>query len=445
MALEYSARGLSDVGRVRKENQDFFVVDDLINLYLVADGMGGHKGGEVASSKAAEVVHGTISASRQVLERLGADDSQAHRSATQQLVKSAIQAACSEVHALSRDRDGLRGMGTTVVCLVCAGDCAVIGHVGDSRVYLMRAGKVHQLTEDHTLFAAQVKHGTMSPEEISQNRFRGVLTRAVGTQASVQVDTLLVELQPGDQFLLCSDGLHDYVTEKELPRLMSDVDLNSIPPRLLALANDRGGKDNVTAIAVRIEGVPKGGEVGAKMDCLLGLQLFRHLDYKEAASILAVSETRDFPAGGWIVREGETGEEMFVVISGKVTVENRNMPIAELGPGGHFGEMALVQSAPRSATVRAVEPARLLVIGRIPLFEAMRLDPTLAVKLLWSLVQELSQRLRAATSDLSEARIEQVEDARSGKPDVASQLKQTMPFGSIFQPQASPGFEGPGT
>src|SRR4029077_8113704 len=120
----------------------------------------------------------------------------------------------------------------------------VIGHVGDSRVYLVRNGQCHRLTEDHTLIAAQLKAGTITKEQATTSQYRNVITRAVGIQESVQVDTLIVDLVPGDVFLLCSDGLHGYLTDEEIPALVGE-DLKSVPEKLIAVANERGGKDNI--------------------------------------------------------------------------------------------------------------------------------------------------------------------------------------------------------
>src|SRR5262249_58722929 len=145
-----------------------------------------------------------------------------------------------------------RGMGTSFACVVMAGTKGSGGTVGDSRVYLVRGGQAHRLTEDHTLIAAQVKAGTLTREQAQHSQFRNVITRAVGIQESVQVDTLMVDLLPRDLFVLCSDGLHGYVPDEELPKLIEDTPLAELPAKLVALANDRGGKDNVTVVVVGI-------------------------------------------------------------------------------------------------------------------------------------------------------------------------------------------------
>jgi CRP-like cAMP-binding protein len=142
------------------------------------------------------------------------------------------------------------------------------------------------------------------------------------------------------------------------------------------------------------------------MDALRKIPLFRHLTYKEQTAVLAIAATRTYPSTREIVVEGQPGEDLFIVVRGKVAIEKNGVEIAELKAGGHFGEMGLIDNAPRSATVRAVEPTRVMIITRAELMNLMRKEPVLAVKLLWSFVQVISDRLRATNAELSEARQE---------------------------------------
>ncbi len=410
MALSAEAYGLTDVGRKRQHNEDAYAVDSQLGLFVVADGMGGHASGEVASRRAVEVVQQQLSSGRSVLEDLAKTTTPEARAAKAALVETAIQRACAEVYRLGSSDPSKRGMGTTFVCLVLAGNKAIIGHVGDSRVYLLRGGQAHRLTEDHTLVAAQIKAGTLSREQAQASQFRNVITRAVGIQASVQVDTLMVDLLPEDRFLLCTDGLHGYLADEELPELMRGVGLGELPAKLVALANERGGRDNITVVVVGIsdpEAAPEElAETTSRMEVLKSIPLFRHLTYKEQTALLSIASTRDFPAEAEIVTEGQPGHELYLLVKGRVRVEAGGVGIAELRTGGHFGEMGLVDHAPRSATVRAIEPTRAMVIARSELMQLMKREPIVAVKLLWSFVQVLSDRLRATNSELSEVRQE---------------------------------------
>jgi serine/threonine protein phosphatase PrpC len=409
--ISTEAHGKTDVGRKRQHNEDSMLVDAAMGLYIVADGMGGHAAGEVASARAVEVVRNHLAANRSLLKDLAKDPSQANRAAAASLVEVAIQRACSDIYKTATTDATKRGMGTTFVCLVVSGAKAVIGHVGDSRVYLVRNGQGHRLTEDHTLIAAQLKAGTITKDQAATSQYRNVITRAVGIQESVQVDTLLVDLVPGDVFVLCSDGLHGYLSDEEVAALVASTPPMEQPERFVALANERGGKDNITTVVVTIRGDAESSteeavEAQSRMDALKKIPLFRHLTYKEQTAVLSIASTRTFPAGREIVTEGQPGEELFIVIRGRVGVEKAGVEIAELRAGGHFGEMGLIDNAPRSATVRAHEPTRVMVIARPDLMALMKKESILAVKLLWSFVQVLSDRLRETNSELSEARQE---------------------------------------
>jgi len=240
---------------------------------------------------------------------------------------------------------------------------------------------------------------------------RNVITRAVGIEQSVQVDTLTTDLLPNDLFLLCSDGLHAYFEDEEMAVLAASASLEELPRKLIALANQRGGKDNITAVVVGLEwdgaiSPEEAAEAESRIETLRSIPLFRHLTYKEQVAILSVATSHSYVANQEIIREGDPGDELFIIVKGRAMVEKNGIEIAELQTGGHFGEMALVDEAPRSATVRAIEPTRAVAISRAELMSLMKRESILAVKLLWTFVQVLSERIRTMNTDLSDARQE---------------------------------------
>jgi serine/threonine protein phosphatase PrpC len=410
LPLTTEAFGLSDVGKKRQHNEDAMLIEPALGLYVVADGMGGHAAGEVASARAIEVAREHLHAHRRAIADLAEDPTPSRRAAATAVVEAAVQRACADIYRTATADPSKRGMGTTFACLIVADGRGVIGHVGDSRVYLVRNGQCHRLTEDHTLVNSQLKAGTISKEQAVSSQYRNVITRAVGIQESVQVDTLIVDLLPKDVFLICSDGLHGYLSDGEIAALVAGHRGEALTAKLVAVANERGGRDNITAVVVCVAGdeamVGEASEAESRMEALRKIPLFRHLTYKEQTAVLSLATTRSYRAGREIFVEGQPGEELYVVIRGRVSIENSGVEIAELRPGGHFGEMGLIDNAPRSATVRASEHTRVMVISRPDLMNLMRKESILAVKLLWSFVQVLSDRLRLTNSELSEARQE---------------------------------------
>jgi PPM family protein phosphatase len=424
----------TDVGRKRKHNEDSFLNDDVHGLYVVADGMGGHAAGEVASAQAVKSIRESLGEGKQVLEGFARSPTVESREAVAQLMEKAILKACSDIHAIATSDLGKRGMGTTVVAMLVAGKKAVVGHVGDSRIYLYRQGRAHQLTEDHTIIQEQLKRGLITREQVATADNKNVITRAVGIQPQVAVDTLVTDVLPGDLFVLCSDGLHGYLSDDELPQLFAQ-ERDKLPDLLVDLALQRGGKDNVTVVCLSIEADEneETSDVEGKTEILRRIPLFQHMTYKELLAILGVARGRQFEKGQGIIKEGEQGNELYVLFRGRVEVQKSGMKIAELKAGGHFGEMGLVDQAPRSATVTALEDTSAISVDRDSLLKLMRRDSLLAVKLLWSFVQVLSERLRNTNDALADLKseLDQVR-ARANDPildSVTGKKSGPPPFG----------------
>jgi serine/threonine protein phosphatase PrpC len=250
--LTITSFGATDVGRKRSSNEDAFLVDDALGLYVVADGMGGHAAGEVASQEAVETIYGMVKQGLRALPQIVGTLTNEHARSACRLLEGAVQAATYMVFALAElDRDK-SGMGTTISALLFLGEYAVTAQVGDSRIYQVREGQVMQMTEDHTLISWQLKQGLITPEEARRSPHRNVITRAVGNRDYVEVDTGLIALMPGDRFLLCSDGLHGYLREDEIS-IVTFLDAEEAVGRFIEMANERGGKDNITAVLVDVK------------------------------------------------------------------------------------------------------------------------------------------------------------------------------------------------
>lgn len=242
----------SDVGKKRVRNEDHYGVMPDHKLYIVADGMGGHAGGEIASQIAVTTVGAVIKNHADVLAAAKSDSSDLEASPVAQLLSDAVRGACHEIHHEASVNASLHGMGTTATALLFHEREAFIGHVGDSRGYLMREGRLMQLTEDHSLVNEQLKAGLISEREAQHSRFRNIITRSIGFEDDVDVDMIALKVFPGDTFLLCTDGLTSLVTDDEIANILANHDLDEVPQNLIDLANKRGGDDNITVVLVNV-------------------------------------------------------------------------------------------------------------------------------------------------------------------------------------------------
>jgi len=254
MALRSVSAALTHVGRVREHNEDSHSCDDGLGLYVVADGMGGHAAGEVASAEAVDQVLAMVRRGRASIDEFRQSPRDADLlSKVHRLLESAAQAATYVIFGMAEVSPDQQGMGTTLSSLLVVGDRAIIAQVGDSRVYLNRGTTAYQVTEDHTLVNLQVKMGVLTPEQAKTARHGHLITRAVGLKDYVEVDIFSFPITAGDRFLLCSDGMSDYLSNlDEAAALLGRGELAAVPPTLVNLALQRGGKDNITAVVVEI-------------------------------------------------------------------------------------------------------------------------------------------------------------------------------------------------
>lgn len=253
---QYRSHGHTDVGRVRKHNEDAFIIDESLHLYVVCDGLGGHAAGEVASEETVYTIRAWVRRELPKIEGLLHDPyDQDLQAQAEKILSTAVQAATYMVHSMAEFDDTKAGMGTTTSVLLLLGRVAVVAQVGDSRIYLARDGQIAQITDDHTLIAMQIREGMLTEEEAKHAPHRNVITRAVGSHEYVEVDTRVVETVPGDRFLLCTDGLHGYfdVNEELLEYLALPAE--QATRNLIDTAIARGGRDNITAIVVEVEAV----------------------------------------------------------------------------------------------------------------------------------------------------------------------------------------------
>ncbi len=251
--LEVAAQGWSDTGKKRKNNEDSFLISTDVCLFAVADGMGGHAGGETASKLAVKTISEVVRENYQVvLDSLPAKfDSEQNYVA--RLLSNAFREACHEVHQLGEKVAGLHGMGTTTTALLIYENFAYLAHVGDSRAYLVRAKQITQLSDDHSLVNEQVKSGLISEGEAKTSRLRNIITRSIGFKEDVDVDMIALPTEKNDTFLLCSDGLTTMVSDEEIKQILCQNQPAKAGKILIDLANNRGGDDNITVVIVNLQ------------------------------------------------------------------------------------------------------------------------------------------------------------------------------------------------
>ncbi|MDD5167793.1 MAG: Stp1/IreP family PP2C-type Ser/Thr phosphatase [Syntrophales bacterium] len=247
---------MTDVGRVRLNNEDSYYANDEIGLFVVADGMGGHASGEIASKMTVDIIRDYFKGSGKNQPVQIGPYMRDYSDVTNRLA-SAIRLANMAVYEASLSSPELQGMGTTVAAIQIAGNRLSIAHIGDSRVYLIRAENIEQLTDDHSVVYEQIKRNLISKEDASKSEIRNILTRALGISDDAEVDLAEMTLSPGDILLLCSDGLNGMVDDTDiLSIILASDDPPAACKKLIAAANANGGKDNITVVLIYTENKP---------------------------------------------------------------------------------------------------------------------------------------------------------------------------------------------
>ncbi len=248
--MELKSAGRSDVGKMRGVNEDYFYVDNTKGLFIVCDGLGGHSAGEVASHKAIEYTLEFLVENWSEVDN--ATKSPIGYFKLTQLVERAIHHTCRRIKQLAESNAELSGMATTLTLLMLVDGNAIVGHVGDSRLYIMRDDEVFLLTTDHTVLNETLqRYENVDPGQIK--KFAHCLTRSVGVDNAVAVETLIFEARQHDVLLLCSDGLSNYFDDNQaVADMLSGANVNQIADSLVMFANNSGGTDNITAVVIRI-------------------------------------------------------------------------------------------------------------------------------------------------------------------------------------------------
>lgn len=247
MPYKISAFGLTDIGLVRHNNEDYWGVLEKLNFFVLADGMGGHRAGEIASKEAVYVLCRNVKNHFDFNKEIDLENSC-------RLLKLSIEETNQAIYKLSRADPELRGMGTTLCCIYFHPKGIVYGHVGDSRIYRLRSGKLEQLTQDHSLLRELVDLGVLNNRQASEFLYKNIITKAIGTESSVEPTVHLDEVRDQDMYLMCTDGLTDMLTISEIEKILKEQRvIEETGHHLVDEAKKKGGIDNITIVLMKVD------------------------------------------------------------------------------------------------------------------------------------------------------------------------------------------------
>tara|TARA_B100000530_G_scaffold274732_1_gene187610 strand:+ start:736 stop:1506 length:771 start_codon:yes stop_codon:yes gene_type:complete len=256
--MRITSCGMTDVGVKRTNNEDNYLINDELNLFVVCDGMGGHAGGEFASAIAVNTVEEVLTSIeiRPNAEDFEMDESAGPVEVVREKLRYSIRLAGQRIYRRAQEDSDYQGMGTTCLALMVDNGNAFMAHVGDSRGYLIRDGRIEQLTEDHSLVNERVRAGLLTEEEAKNHKLKNIITRSLGFMEDVEIDLSVRAVRRGDMFLLCSDGLSNLVEAEEMSDSALEFGPQGSARRMIETACERGGDDNITVIVVRIDESP---------------------------------------------------------------------------------------------------------------------------------------------------------------------------------------------
>lgn len=419
----------TDVGQVRDHNEDNYLVDKKLNLFIVCDGMGGHAAGEVASAVCVRSVQETLASHLPVYESFKKDVSNiTRRKAVSLVVENAIEMANTKIWRMATEDANRRGMGTTCSLILIINGVGFVGHVGDSRIYLQRESKIQQLTSDHSLVNEMLRLGKIKPGEEDSVPHKNAVTRAVGVSERVDVDTFEVDLKIGDGVLLCSDGLSGYLEDpNEMLQLMMGQNPKNITEKSIRIANESGGKDNITSISIHCE--PDSDRHTGNL--LQQSSVFQYLTPNEIAQIYRIAKVERFEAQEIICKKDQDPERLFLLLSGSALIEIDSTILRE---GSLFGEFAVIQQHQMRYSVIAQSKVQTLTILRSDFMKLMKEAPALTVKVLWNFLQ----RYEKMTCDLPAIDWIEVESEITEDSDVDEDIRRTIDASVILRETIPP-------
>lgn len=405
MTIETVGFGVTDVGRKREQNEDAYVIDDELGLYVVCDGLGGHAAGETASALAIDTVRSVIAEARESLAKVAEGVSNYDHETLRTLTSKAVRKACVAVHEAATADPDLAGMGCTLTLLLVAGSKGVMAHVGDTRLYLFRDGAAWQLSSDHTFAEDLVRRGQLTPDAASTHPYSSALTRAIGAQEAVEVESLILDVLPDDLFVICSDGLTHYLEGLgELAAILNEESHEDSPRVLVDLANERGGRDNVTVVTVRVSSPDEGNQrvtevvedATRRLEAIRRVPMFRRARYADLIRVSNFAELRACDEGEVVFSKDRDEGQFCIALEEGLEVLGPEGAVRSLRPGDFIGAPCLLIDRPCRATLRVAAPTTVLLIRGSEFRALVRRRPYFGVLVLAELAQSLDTELASA-------------------------------------------------
>jgi len=403
----YRGGAYTDAGDSDDSNEDSFLVRTDVGIFAVADGMGGGERGDLASRLFIE----TLEEAADSLAELGASgdalDDPRHRERVLHKLTSIFLEANRRIY-----NDGQGEMGTTAAAVVLTARGAFVAHVGDARVFRVRDGAPKRLTTDHT-YAEQTDAPTYQTEE-----FEHVLTRSIGPEPHVEVDTVFLEPAPDDVFLLCTDGATHPLDRTQIRAALGGALPEEMAEKLVVRSRTAGGDDDATALGcgfaespARDFDVPDSVDTTKKLELLREVGIFEGIEPRNLLRLLRHVFTAEFESGEALIERNSSDGTMYVVVSGEATVRREGSELARVGPGESVGEMALLDEREHSADVVAEQPLRALRIGRDDFEEMVHSNPDIGNRILTNMLRQCVDRLRRTTDQLLVERREPADES----------------------------------
>lgn len=395
--MDYVSTGESIRGSGHIKNDDHFLVKKEVGLHIVCDGFGEEGRGAVASQMTTDFISHVMMAQKKIFSDYKLKPTDKLKQNITELVEQAVNKISLQILSIISKDSVRRQMGTTLSMVLVSGNGVFLAHIGNSRIYLLRGENVHLLTEDHVRKKMDKKTKIVDDELSSHGLNSTTLTRMLGASQQLKVDLLYFEVMPGDMLLLCTDGASDVLDTSKIFEILNGNEENNLSKAVLAYTKLHNPDENATAVTISFKPSKEKAETPtpqAKFSTLQKIPLFSQFDYKEMSKIMTFMKTKKFKAGDDIVTEGETGEELYVIISGAADVIVHGKIVAELSESNYFGELSLIDKESRSATVRAKSDLEVLVLERKDFDHLMSHESQISVKMLWRFAQTLTARIR---------------------------------------------------